>query len=132
MTIPIAAARISAVPISAVTIPLVPMSLVPIATAPITTVPITTVPIFPVQSEWESEVTAALVLAPDVDSEKLTISADHGVVTLSGDADHPGDRSAPQAVAHQVPGVAAVRNELAVLHARSEAAVPPSNGATSS
>jgi len=80
----------------------------------------------------ESDVTAALTRATDVDSEKLTVSADHGVVTLSGDVDDPDRRSAPQAVAHQVPGVTAVRNELAVLHALSTAAVPSTNGATSS
>lgn len=76
--------------------------------------------------------TAALTRATDVDSKKLTVSAHHGVVTLSGDVDDPGDRSAPQAVAHQVPGVTAVRNELAVLHALSTAAVPPTSGGTSS
>jgi|NGEPerStandDraft_6_1074524.scaffolds.fasta_scaffold29480_3 hypothetical protein len=38
----------------------------------------------------------------------------------------------PQAVAHQVAGVTAVRNELAVLHARSAAAVPPNTDARSS
>ena len=82
------------------------------------------------QSELESEVTAALTRATDVDADKVTVSADHGVVTLSGDVDGAGDRSAPQAVAHLVPGVTAVRNELAVLHARSAAAVPPTRSGT--
>ena len=82
------------------------------------------------QWELESEVTAALTRATDVDSDKVTVSAQHGVVTLSGDVDGAGDRSAPQAVAHLVPGVTAVRNELAVLHARSAAAVPPTRSGT--
>ena len=102
----------------------------PIQAVSIQAAPIPAGPSAPVQSELESEVTAALCGATGVDAEKVAVSADHGVVTLSGDVDGPGDRSAPQAVAHLVPGVTAVRNELTVLHARSAAAVPPSNGAT--
>lgn len=105
---------------------------IPIAPVRIRPVPISAVRISPGRSELESDVTAALTRATDVDSKKLTVSAHHGVVTLSGDVDDPGDRSAPQAVAHQVPGVTAVRNELAVLHALSTAAVPPTSGGTSS
>jgi len=75
-----------------------------------------------------SDVTAALTRASDVDTDRLTVSANHGVVTLSGEVDVAGDRSAPQSVAHQVAGVTAVRNELSVLHAGSAAAVPPGNG----
>jgi osmotically-inducible protein OsmY len=78
----------------------------------------------------ESEVTAALSKATDVDAESVTVSAEHGVVTLSGDVEVAGDRSAPQAAAHLVPGVTAVRNELSVLHARSSASVPTTNGGT--
>jgi hypothetical protein len=104
----------------------------PIQTVPIRAVPIPAVRIAPAQSELESEVTAALSRAAGVDAEKVAVSTDHGVVTLSGDVDGAGDRSAPQAVAHLVPGVTAVRNELAVLHARSAAAVPSSHGATAS
>lgn len=84
-----------------------------------------TSPLSHAQTELESDVTAALERAIGVDSSDLTVSADHGVVTLSGDVDDAGERSAPQAVAHQVPGVTAVRNELSVLHAESSAAVPP-------
>ena len=83
-------------------------------TIPIPVGPTSARPTSLAQSELESEVTAALSRATDVDAEKLTVSTDHGVVTLSGDVDGAGDRSAPQAVAHQVAGVTAVRNELAV------------------
>jgi osmotically-inducible protein OsmY len=76
----------------------------------------------------ESDVTAALTRASDVDTDRMAVSADHGVVTLSGDVDVAGDRSAPQSIAHQVAGVTAVRNELSVLHAGSTAAVPPGAG----
>jgi len=100
-------------------------------TIPIPAGPTSAGPTSLAQSELESEVTAALSRATDVDAEKLTVSTDHGVVTLSGDVDGAGDRSAPQAVAHQVAGVTAVRNELAVLHALSTAAVPPTSGGSS-
>ena len=86
-------------------------------TIPIPAGPTSAGPTSLAQSELESEVTAALSRATGVDAEKMAVSADHGVVTLSGDVDGAGDRSAPQAVAHLVPGVTAVRNELAVLHA---------------
>jgi osmotically-inducible protein OsmY len=72
----------------------------------------------------QSTVTAALERSTAVDSA-LGVSADEGVVTLSGSVTDAAERTAARAIAQQVPGVNVVSDEIARLYRRSPTPAAP-------
>ena len=69
-------------------------------------------------SNLQNKVMHALALDPHVDETAIGVSVRHGIVTLDGIVSSYGERDTATAVAHRVPGVLDVANELVVRPGR--------------
>ena len=65
-------------------------------------------------SDLQKRVMQALALDPHVDETAIGVSVRHGIVTLDGTLSSYGQRDTAAAVAHRVPGVLDVANDLVV------------------
>ncbi len=76
-------------------------------------------------SDLREKVTIELNLDLSIPRNRVTVEEDHGVVTLRGCVERAYEKFHAGVIARRVPGVIRVRNEVAVLPTRLDAAAPP-------